>query len=109
MDEGGAGGDRPHRREADGGRCRVMGEGNRWDLGQVARRVVEGRSAERVREASAGPRTPARNVISVLCSMLASKLNTVSQCLLELPVFLTLTVFNRITLFSLNVTPGHYV
>ena len=35
--------------------------------------------------------------------MLARKLN-VNQCLLEFPVFLTLTVFNRITLFSLNVT-----
>ena len=61
------------RREADGGRYRLMGEGSRWDLGQVARRVVEGRRsrlggpAARAREASAGPRTPAHNVISALC------------------------------------------
>ena len=38
-------------------------------------------------------------VFCVLCLTLASKLN-VSQCLLEFPVFLTLTVFNRVTLFS---------
>ena len=42
-------------------------------------------------------------VFCVLCLTLASKLN-VSQCLLEFPVFLTLTVANRITLFFLNVT-----
>ena len=64
MDEGGAGGDRPHRREADGGRCRVMGEGSRWDLGQVAQCVVEGR---RSRRAYGSREAGERNVISVLC------------------------------------------
>ena len=85
-----------------------MGEGSRWDLGQVARCVwVRVALAAHTGDASADPRTPARNVISVLCLTLASKLN-VSQCLLEFPVFLTLTVFNRITLFSLNVTQLYY-
>ena len=55
-----------HRREADGGCCRVMGKGSRWELGKVARRVCEGRGAYGA-GASAGPLTPAPNVIIVLC------------------------------------------